>query len=143
MSSTNSLEDLSKEKRPQPLGPQELLAGWKLSGWSLCFVSSDSRSARRGTTPTGDVMQQPKEEGLRGNWGTGNPTRTSPVCYLCTGQAAARFLSVDLRTVPVRGSSPAFLLLSRESDQGSEPTPHLHGRGISEQCRLLAITVLG
>lgn len=85
-------------------------------------------------------MQQPEEEGLRGNWGTGNPTQTSPVCYFYTRQAAARFLSVDLRTVPVCSSSPAFLLFSKESDQGSEPTPHLHGRGISEQCRLLAIT---
>lgn len=85
-------------------------------------------------------MQQPEEEGLRGNWGTGNPTQTSPVCYFYTRQAAARFLSVDLRTVPVCGSSPAFLLFSKESDQGSEPTAHLHGRGISEQCRLLAIT---
>lgn len=50
---------------------------------------------------------------------------------------------LPLYTVPVCGSSPAFLPLSRESDQGSEPTPDHHGRGVSEQCRLLAITVLG
>lgn len=51
MSSTNSLEDLSKENEAPAPGALGAASRLKARGGSLGFVSSDSRSAGRGAAP--------------------------------------------------------------------------------------------